>query len=407
MRFAFLASVALVTTLISSAHAQSNLPPAVRAELLAADAGDAIKTGDFALALKKLEEYRTLGIAVPPGILYLEARAALAADDLIRSKRVFEEYFSGGGQTDPNYKDALDFYRKMLPAAEAQIKIKADADAAQAKQAADEKIRARQEAITRLEADAASRAQYVKDCDLCPEMSIVPAGPVMIDQERSVDIKRPFAVARTEVTFAQWDACVAAKGCAYVPDDNGWGRGDRPVINVSWDDAQVYIRWLNRTTKQNYRLLSESEWSSAARLTPEPTGGFIADATTLCLYGNVPDASLRTAQPNAEIISCEDGVGASTTTVASYAPNAWGLYDMAGNVWEWVNDCWSETQNARSVDEALVNGLLFGGCASGQRTVRGRSWFNGANSGRGYDPQNARYNNAGFRIARSISAPTK
>ena len=118
-----------------------------------------------------------------------------------------------------------------------------------------------------------------RDCPDCPEMVVIPSGSfrmgclsndsdcrVFEEPVHGVTISRAFALGKHEVTFAQWDACVSAGGCnGYRPDDNGWGRGDRPVVNVSWEDAQLYVSWLSSRTGYAYRLPSESEWEYAAR----------------------------------------------------------------------------------------------------------------------------------------------
>ncbi len=115
--------------------------------------------------------------------------------------------------------------------------------------------------------------QSFKDCPVCPEMVVVPAGMLTMgspetEQERlkiedplhDVNIPKPFAVGRFTVTFSEWDACVADGGCGgYMPEDQGWGRGDRPVINVNWNDAKAYVAWLSNKTGKAYRLLSEAE----------------------------------------------------------------------------------------------------------------------------------------------------
>ena len=120
----------------------------------------------------------------------------------------------------------------------------------------------------------AGKTESFKDCPDCPEMVVVPAGSFTMgsndyDDEKPphrVNIAKPFAVGKFTVTFAEWDACVASGGCKHKPEDQGWGRGNRPVINVSWDDAtKEYLPWLSRKTGKTYRLLTEAEWEYAAR----------------------------------------------------------------------------------------------------------------------------------------------
>jgi formylglycine-generating enzyme required for sulfatase activity len=128
-----------------------------------------------------------------------------------------------------------------------------------------------------------------KECEQCPEMVVLPSGSFTMgspDSEKGhfddegpqhiATIAKPFAVSKFEVTFDEWDACVAVSGCKIKPDDYGWGRGKQPVINVSWDDAQEYVTWLSKHTGKSYRLLSESEWEYAAR----------AGSTTAYAWGN-------------------------------------------------------------------------------------------------------------------------
>jgi Sulfatase-modifying factor enzyme 1/TIR domain len=121
----------------------------------------------------------------------------------------------------------------------------------------------------------ASFRECAKDC---PEMIVIPAGEFTMGSpatekdrtddegpQHEVSIARPFAVSKFDVTFADWDACVSVGGCPKVEEDNGWGRGTQPVINVSWDDAQQYVAWLSKMTGKPYRLLTEAEWEYAAR----------------------------------------------------------------------------------------------------------------------------------------------
>ncbi|MBV9968404.1 MAG: formylglycine-generating enzyme family protein, partial [Xanthobacteraceae bacterium] len=115
--------------------------------------------------------------------------------------------------------------------------------------------------------------EIFKDCADCPELVVVPPGDFTMGSndtpyekpEHTVSIRNPFAIGRREVTFAEWDRCADAGACKFRPDDHGWGRGDHPVINVSWDDAKLYIAWLSQRTGQRYRLPSEAEWEYAAR----------------------------------------------------------------------------------------------------------------------------------------------
>jgi formylglycine-generating enzyme required for sulfatase activity len=180
---------------------------------------------------------------------------------------------------------------------------------------------------------AAKPGSDFKECATgCPTMVVVPAGKFTMgspesEKDRSriegpqheVTIAKPFAVGKTEVTFAEWDACVAAGACPKVPDMS-WGRDNRPVINVSWDDAKQYTAWLSRITGKNYRLLTETEWEYAARAGSETRFSFGDDETQLDQHAWYSRNSNVKTQP-----------------VGEKRPNAFGLHDMHGNVLEWVS----------------------------------------------------------------------
>jgi formylglycine-generating enzyme required for sulfatase activity len=209
-----------------------------------------------------------------------------------------------------------------------------------------------------------------KECEECPEMVVVPAGSFMMGSsaaeiaalkweerrywtsewadfegpQHEVRIGRPIAIGKFEVTFAEWDACVTGSvgsllarsgldGCSKRPDDEGRGRGKMPVFNVSWEDVtKQYLPWLSRRTGHTYRLLSEAEWEYAAR----------AGTRTRYAFGN-----------KIRIHGVASGVGQvsiSARTVGSFQPNTFGLYDMHGNVGEWVQDCWHENYRGAPVD---------------------------------------------------------
>ena len=247
--------------------------------------------------------------------------------------------------------------------------------------------------------------QVFKDCPDCPEMVMIPAGSFIMgspasEPERSDDEGpqhrvniRAFAVGKTTITFTQWDACVADGGCnGYRPDDEGWGRGDRPVINVSWNDAQTYIAWLSHKTGQRYRLPSEAEWEYAAR----------AGTTTRFSTGDCLTTDQANYDGNYPPEGCAEGeFHDKTLPVASFAANPFGLYDMHGNVWEWVEDCWNDSYNGASTD-----GSAWSSGDGIRRALRGGSWFSYGswarsafrlNSTRGY-----RSSFLGFRLSRSV-----
>lgn len=250
-----------------------------------------------------------------------------------------------------------------------------------------------------------------KDCDVCPEMVVVPAGEFNMGSAGSeqghdanesprhtVTFARPFAIGKYEVTFDEWDACVAEKACAAVPDD-GWGRARRPVIHVNFDMANGYARWLSKKTGKHYRLPSEAEWEYAAR-GGSTTAWFWGDEPTqACQFGNVGDQALKSEHPDWPLHSCNDGY-AKTSPVGSFKPNKFGLHDTVGNVWEWVDDCYNPTYQG-----APANGSawLSGDCV--RRVDRGGGWYNKPESVRsalryaGDDPK--RQNNTlGFRVVR-------
>ena len=213
-----------------------------------------------------------------------------------------------------------------------------------------------------------------RDCDICPEMVVVPAGSFMMgspnDEEgrethespqHLVTFDQPFAVGVYEVTFDQWDACVADGGCNYQPDDENWGRGNRPVINVSWDDAQIYLSWLSSYTGHSYRLLSEAEWEYAARAgTTEP---FYFGATV----------STDQANYNGDYIYGSGSKGLNieqTEPVGVFSANAFGLYDMHGNVFEWTQDCWNKSYRGAPDD-----GTAWETKDCDNRVLRGGNWY--------------------------------
>jgi formylglycine-generating enzyme required for sulfatase activity len=240
--------------------------------------------------------------------------------------------------------------------------------------------------------------QPFKDCDGCPEMIVIPAGKFMMgspntekgsfDNEgpmHEVVLKQPFAVGRFELTFDDWDVCAAHGDCNARVGDPRWGRGRQPVVAITWEEAKGYVAWLSRITGQNYRLLSEAEWEYAAR----------AGTTTPYHWG------VDIGKGNANCTGCgAEGGGVQPMRVGLFAPNAFGLYDMHGNLREWVEDCYQKTYKGAPADGSPSTEE----CTN--RVVRGGSWFDKPEELRAayrtsYVPT-ARFIDLGLRVARSI-----
>jgi formylglycine-generating enzyme required for sulfatase activity len=230
-------------------------------------------------------------------------------------------------------------------------------------------------------------------------MIVIPAGEFMMGSaqtekdrygtegpQHTVSIARAFAVSKFDVTVADWDACVTVGGCVPVPD-SGYGRGTKPVINVTWDDALQYVAWFSQMTGQSYRLLNEAEWEYAAR----------AGTMTAYFWGD------EIGKGNANCNGCgNQWDGRETSPVGSFKPNAFGLYDMAGNVYQWVQDCYHD-----NYDGAPTDGSAWASGDCSRHIVRGGSWS--------YNPQSLRstrrswgtsgYRNVdlGFRVGRTLT----
>ena len=184
------------------------------------------------------------------------------------------------------------------------------------------------------------------------------------------------------MTFGEWDACVSGGGCYGRPlDFFGWGRGRRPVISMDWEDVKGYVEWLSRETGKEYRLLSESEWEYVARAGTKEKHHF----------------GSRISPSQANYGNNEGG----TVPVGNYSPNAWGLYDVHGNVWEWVVDCWNESYRG-----APGYGSVWESWDDDERVLRGGSWedeprdLRSANRDK-YLTVHQSVNN-GFRVARTL-----
>jgi formylglycine-generating enzyme required for sulfatase activity len=195
----------------------------------------------------------------------------------------------------------------------------------------------------------------LKDGSSGPEMVVIPAGTFRMgdiqggglsDEQpvHSVSVGQ-FAMGKYEVTFAEYDKFAEATGRS-KPDDRGWGRGNRPVINVSWDDATAYAQWLSNQTGKQYRLPTEAEWEYAARAGTETSRYWGNDPDLACSYANVADQTVKQENTNHWTIhNCTDGYF-YTAPVGSFQANKFGLFDMLGNVWEWTCSEYDEKYNS-------------------------------------------------------------
>jgi formylglycine-generating enzyme required for sulfatase activity len=250
--------------------------------------------------------------------------------------------------------------------------------------------------VLTLEKEKAARpeAEFM-ECHIgCPTMVVIPAGKYMMgspagqgtaDEQpaHEVTIARPFAAGKYEVSFAQWDACVDSGACPRVADGD-WGRGDQPVINVSWDEAKQYARWLSRITGKAYRLLTEAEWEYAARAGNAALYSFGDDELELHQYGWYSANSESKPQP-----------------VGRKKANAFALHDMHGNVWEWVEDVWHANYEGAPTDGSpwLAQSAI--------RVARGGSWNYGPDNLRSASRDGfgavSRISLIGFRVARTLA----
>ncbi len=280
--------------------------------------------------------------------------------------------------------------------------------------------------------------QVFKDCPDCPDMVAVPAGRDFIGSSivmkdtineapsHEVTFEKPFAVGKFEITRAQYAAFAAESGFddtvywqnCVTTDVAGFGKAmgktwkdpgyvqadDHPVVCVSWQAAKTYVKWLSDKTGESYRLLSESEWEYAARGGSDDDGSLSNLSPSVCARMNLGDLS-ASRQPalaanfvryNSPYHPCDDGFG-YTAPVGSFPANGFGLHDMLGNVYEWVEDCYAENYVNAPIDGSAVKGER--GC---KHVVRGGAWFWPESMTRLAAPGNTN-DDRGFRIARDLS----
>ena len=361
----------------------AQLPPEIQVDRLLVQAERETASGEHWSAVitleRVLEVHEEHGLEIPAAFWFLQAGAFQEAGLHEQAVEASTRYLQQSGREGEHYQAAL----LVLDAAEVELAEARRAEA-QARRAAE---RAELEAVAKAEAIAES----------VPEMVTIPAGTFRMgcvtrgncdNAERPVREVRiaAFELSKHEVTFAQWDVCAEYGNCRWVSDE-GWGRGDRPAINVSWNDAQQYLSWLSQETGETYRLPSEAEWEYAAR----------AGAGTRYWWGN--DVGRNRA-------NC-DGCGSQwdgkkTAPVASFPPNGFGLFDVHGNAREWVQDCWNDSYRSAPTDGRA---WARGDCS--WRVMRGGAWSSGPRymrvSNRGALSTDRSNWGTGIRIARTLA----
>ena len=280
--------------------------------------------------------------------------------------------------------------------------------------------------------------KFFRDCDSCPYLVPVPPGRFVMGSssddiastiaapnetpQRNIEIKHTLAVGRFEVTRDEFEAFVRASGhkvsnkCwtleANEPKERdnrsfrslGFAQlGNHPVVCVAWEDASAYAGWLSQITGKAYRLLSESEWEYVARAGTTAQFPLATVEADLCKYGNGADQTASAAALPAtwDYLPCKDGF-VHTAPVGSFKPNSFGLFDLMGNAWEWVEDCYADNLSATPSD-----GLPWSTQSCQLHAVRGGSWSATARmlrvAVRGKAPANARFDDVGFRIVRTMA----
>ena len=428
-----MATAGLLVALVTTRGLAQDLPAAIQVDRHLIQAERQIKDGDYGAAVEALDRVLQLvrehSLEIPSAFWFKYALASHQAGLHPQAMESATRYLRETGQSGEHYRATLELLDDIESAAPGPFTVHAEPAHAQVRLVNSglryrpgmmlspgdyrlEVTAARHEATVRTfrhEASSGSEhwialtpwsgGERFRDCAQCPEMVVLPAGTFRMGcvsgrscrrAERPVHevrIAKPFALSIHEVTFANWDACVDAAGCNGYRPRAHYRQGNRPVVQVSWEDAQAYAAWLSGQTGAEYRLPSESEWEYAAR----------AGTATRYSWGN------EKGKNRANCVGCGSRWSTyKTAPVGSFAANPWGLHDVHGNVDEWTEDCWN-----RSYSGAPAEGRawLEGNCED--RVLRGGS--NGDQPGhvrsasRFGTSMGKRWDDLGFRIALTIS----
>jgi formylglycine-generating enzyme required for sulfatase activity len=273
-----------------------------------------------------------------------------------------------------------------------------------------------------------------RECETCPEMVVIPTGEFVMGSAETeegrrsdegprhhVRIPHPFAIGKIKISVDQFETFVQATGhpvgsTCYGRNGDKWielqglsfrspgfaQTGAHPAVCVAWNDAKAYVAWLSRTTGKPYRLLTEAEWEYAARAGSTTRYHFGNDERDACRYGNGADQTARRSLPKSWVYnSCSDG-HVYTAPGGSFAANAFGLHDMLGDAWQWLEDCYHDNYEGAPADGSA---WTHGDC--NRRVLRGGSWGSGPKNLRSavrYWVTPGQYSSDnGFRVARTLS----
>lgn len=267
-----------------------------------------------------------------------------------------------------------------------------------------------------------TRFRDCADDKVCPWLRVLPPGRFLMGSsekeqghqadespQHEVTIQARFAVMEAEVTrgqfapFARETGYKPTSGCDWQKP--GYDQTDQhPVVCIDWNDAVAYAKWLSGKTGKTYRLLSEAEWEYAARAGSTTRYSVGDRSEDLCSHANVADRTVTTKYRKKEIAECSDGF-VNTAPGKTYRPNAWGLYDLHGNAWEWVADCWHEDYAGAPANGSAWTTNCTGGL---RRVLRGGDWFSGPVTSRSAyrdwgAPLGRDIPDTGFRLARTLT----
>ena len=427
----------------------AQLPPEIQADRYLIQAERQIQAGDHAEALATLDKIVALqsdhGLAIPAPFWFKYAQASQDAGRFEQAVESATRYLTEAGQQGQHYMAALEIldaserlgphpfsvlaepanarvqildvdepYRPGLPLPSGEYRVEVSADGYGT---AVETVRHEPGGSThRVVLRSWAGGENFRDCPTCPEMVVIPAGRFRMGclssqncrrnekPVRDVVLGQIFGLSIYEVTFEQWRVCAAAGACeAFRPSDNQYGGLDRPVNDISWSQAQSYVSWLSRETRKTYRLPTEAEWEYAARAGSETEyswGNDIGRDHAMWWGGGLYAEEWRNFNAWSGP-GWKDVLHYRTAPVGYFDPNAFGLYDMHGNVWEWVEDCWNGSYKGAPSDGSA---WTSGNCS--KRVMRGGNWGNDSrhlrSANRTWEDTWARGRSGGFRVARTL-----